>query len=260
MSFFIYIRGVKIITGLNLVIDIGNTFTKIAVFREEAIFELTSIASNQLEKSVNFIDETVDRHNIKQVIVCSVGIDHNSLFRSFPHRFNKFIFFDHLTPIPINNLYMTSETLGKDRLAAITAAHHLYNNRNVLVFDAGTALTIDFISKEGDYKGGNISPGLEMRFKALHRFTKKLPLVKADVQFKRLIGNTTQTALISGVQNGILFEIKEYISRFKKEYPDLKIIFTGGDTIFFEKRIKNKIFADQNLVLKGLNIILNYNE
>ena len=162
------------------------------------------------------------------------------------------------TPVPINNLYKTPETLGKDRLAAVVGAHSLFPDKDVLVFDAGTALTIDFIDKEGNYRGGNISPGLNMRFRALHEYTQKLFLQSQsdDYQF---VGNDSASAITSGVQNGIIFEIDCYIDHFVKQFPKLVTILTGGDVNFLVDKIKRYIFAEPNLVFIGLMKIIEFN-
>jgi type III pantothenate kinase len=245
---------------LNLVVDIGNTLTKIAVFKDDDLFDLTIKPSENIEEVSKSLRQMITKQPVQNAIVSSVGYAFDDFFKTLTDQIQTNISFDHLTKIPIKNKYRTPETLGKDRLAAMVAANHLFKNKNVLVFDAGTALTVDFINAKGEYRGGNISPGLEMRFNALNHFTKKLPLIETDQEFAKAMGENTREAILCGVQNGIVDEINAYIYRFKKKYPNLKIIFTGGDTFFFEKRIKNKIFADQNLVLKGLNIILNYNE
>ena len=163
------------------------------------------------------------------------------------------------TPLPIINNYKTSLTLGKDRLAAVVGASVLYPGKDVLVFDAGTCLTIDFINSDKEYVGGRISPGIEMRYNALHTFTDKLPLIKSEKN-TLVIGNDTKTSIISGVQQGILAEVKTIISEYKSKNTDTVFVFTGGDSFYFEKELKNSIFANPNLVLIGLNEILDYNE
>jgi type III pantothenate kinase len=256
MSFLFILAGKK----MYLIIDIGNTLTKAAVFKHRSIIETATVYSSYIEQIIDTIAGLKNKYSIRSVILSSVRSEDHEITGFLKKYFPKFIYFNQHTPVPIKNLYGSPETLGKDRLAGVVAAHDLFPERDVLVFDAGTALTIDFIDSEGNYKGGNISPGLEMRFNALNRYTKKLPLLSQDAKTNDLIGETTIKAIVNGVQNGILYEIKTYIMRFKRAYPDLQIIFTGGDAIFFEKRIKSKIFADPILVLKGLNIILIYNE
>jgi type III pantothenate kinase len=146
-----------------------------------------------------------------------------------------------------------------DRLAAVIAANHLKPGKDLLVIDAGTCITYDFIDKDGRYHGGNISPGMQMRFKALNYFTNKLPLVasQGEIEFH---GQTTETAIRSGVIYGIEHEISGYILQLQKNYPDLLVFLTGGDDFSFDTKLKSVIFADRFLVLKGLNRILEYND
>ena len=162
------------------------------------------------------------------------------------------------TPVPIGNAYLTPATLGRDRLAAAVGAATLYPGRNALIVDFGTAVTLDFVSADGVFRGGCISPGMAMRFRALHEYTAALPLCDAT-DSAELLGRTTDEAVRLGVMNSLAFEIEGYIARMQGEIEDLCVIFTGGDTNFFAKRIKNTIFANCNLVFWGLNRILEYN-
>ena len=155
--------------------------------------------------------------------------------------------------------YKNPETLGKDRIANIVAVSEEYPNKNVVVIDAGTCITYDFINKDQEYLGGRISPGLEMRYKSLNEFTELLPKLSVSGESK-FIGDDTESSIYSGVEQGVLSEVNSLIFGFRKENEDLIVVVTGGDTFFFENALKNIIFADQNLVLKGLNIILKYNE
>ncbi|MGZ4038048.1 MAG: type III pantothenate kinase, partial [Bacteroidia bacterium] len=148
---------------------------------------------------------------------------------------------------------------GSDRLAASVGAFGLYPGQDTLVVDAGTCVKYNFTNRNNEYLGGAISPGLQMRFKAMHQLTGRLPLVIPDDQFNKLVGTTTEESLLSGVINGLIHETDGFINDYKKQYPQLKVVFTGGDTSFFVKRLKNSIFADHDLVLKGLNDILIYN-
>jgi type III pantothenate kinase len=165
---------------------------------------------------------------------------------------------DEKTPLPIKNEYRTKSTLGKDRLAAVVGANDLYPNTNILVIDAGSAITYDLISAEGKYLGGNISPGIEMRFKALYQFSSKLPKVEKQ-PFKKLYGTGTQEAILAGVQHGVVFEVDNAISAFKEFYNNLKVIITGGDAEFFDNKLKNSFFVHFNLLALGLNRILEHN-
>jgi len=240
---------------MNLIVDIGNTFTKLFVFKNELI-----IHSHQF-KTIDRYDfnEIYGRYaQIKWAIISSVAEINDELVCQIKNNVEQLIILDAKTPLPIKNLYKTPETLGKDRIAAIVGAYNIYPKQNVLAIDAGTAITFDFINEYGEYLGGNISPGLNMRFNALNYYTKKLPLLQKKEQFET-IGTSTDEAIIAGVQNGIIFEIESYISRFSTDFVHLKVILTGGDTFFFAHKLKCTIFAQPFLVAIGLNRILQNN-
>jgi type III pantothenate kinase len=165
---------------------------------------------------------------------------------------------EHTTPMPIRNLYATPHTLGIDRLAAAVGAMEIYPKCNILVADLGTAVTIDFVSAAGEFVGGNITLGAAGRFRALNDYTAGLPLVSLDDEVEA-IGSDTVSAIRSGVVNGITYELEGYIARAEAKFEDLRIIFTGGDANYFAKRLKNAIFATGDLVVFGLNTILEYN-
>jgi type III pantothenate kinase len=173
-------------------------------------------------------------------------------------KMNYFMEMDPGLQFPFRIAYQTPETLGKDRLAAIVGAYTKFPKQNVLVIDAGSAVTYDILTDQEEYVGGNISPGLEMRYKALHQFTGRLPLVTPEIT-GNTYGRTTREAINEGVLQGMLYEVEGYIARWQKIYEDLKIILTGGDANFFEKKLKNGIFVNLNLVTNGLNTILNIN-
>ena len=160
--------------------------------------------------------------------------------------------------LPIRNKYKTPDTLGNDRLANAIAANFLFPEHNVLVIDAGTCVKYDFVSAKGEYLGGSISPGLDMRFKAMHEFTGKLPLVKYG-KSKSLIGNTTLTAMQTGVVIGMTEEMKGFVKRYQAQYKNLKIILTGGDSQRFVNDLNLSIFAASDLVNIGLNEIIRFN-
>ena len=160
--------------------------------------------------------------------------------------------------LPIKNNYQTPETLGIDRITGVIAACNVSEGNPVLIIDMGTAITYDFADREGIYRGGGISPGMEMRFKALNSFTARLPLVKAS-KFPSLLGDSTTTCILSGVIHGIQAEVTEIIRRYKTEFGDnVQIFLTGGDAPFFENHLKNINFADSNLILKGIYYILTH--
>ncbi len=245
---------------MNIIIDIGNSYLKLSLFKEDHIVESLTFGKTDVREVLSVLNNRFRKHrDIKKSILSSVSGVNFELENFLTKSTDFYIKVNHETKVPIKILYKTPETLGIDRLAAVIGANNIFPNENVLIFDAGTALTVDFINSDREYIGGNISPGLEMRYKALNKFTDKLPLLKIDNEFEKIIGNTTNEAIQGGVQNGIVHEIKGYIDSFEKIYPNLKIIFTGGDAFFFDRKIKKDIFAAPEIVLRGLNRILEYN-
>ncbi len=245
---------------MNLIADIGNSYTKLAIFDNDILTEKYSFKNEDSENINEKIINLKKRFScLNSFILSSVKNENIELEKLIKKQFKNYIFFNNETPVPVKNMYKSPETLGKDRLAGIVAAGNIFPNTNVLVFDAGTALTIDFINDRSEYLGGSISPGLAMRFKALNEFTDKLPQVTVHDGFDSDYGTVTEDAIRSGVQNGILYEVEGHIRMFSEKNKDLKVTFTGGDTFFFERRLKKQIFAEPNLVLIGLNIILKYN-
>ncbi len=234
---------------MNLIIDIGNTLVKYAVFNNDQLVEI--LKTSEIERGK--VNTLIKEFDIKNVIISSVRKEMNWNLDV------EVIHLSHKTSLPINLNYKTPETLGKDRIANIVAVSEEYPNKNAVVIDAGTCITYDFINKNKEYLGGRISPGLEMRYKSLNEFTELLPKLSVSGESK-FIGDDTDSSIFSGVEQGVLSEVDSLISVFRKENEDLIVVVTGGDTFFFENALKNSIFADQNLVLKGLNIILKYNE
>jgi type III pantothenate kinase len=163
-----------------------------------------------------------------------------------------------MLPLPIKILYATPQTLGVDRIAGSCGALQLFPGKNTLVIDAGTCITYDFTDSSKQYYGGSISPGLKMRFQAVHTFTARLPLV-SPAENPELIGNSTETSIQSGIVNGTVAEIDGIIDRYRQKYPDLQVILCGGDGPFFENKLKASIFASPDLVLIGLNSVLIHN-
>lgn len=240
---------------MNLVIDIGNSRIKLALFSERDLMFNVPLDEVKPEQIKVLLDEHDD---LKHAIVSSVR-DYPEELKSFlENNFENFIELNADTPVPLINCYETPETLGKDRLAAAVGATEIFPGRNVLVIDAGTAITYEMVTAENKYLGGNISPGLTTRFKALHHFTGKLPLVMPTDDFP-ILGTNTQSAIQAGVQIGLLFEVQQYIDYFNTNYENLEIIITGGDAKFFDNKLKNSIFVHFNLTLIGLNRILEYN-
>ena len=199
------------------------------------------------------------KYSIKKGIIASVISLSNTIKNQLEGLPFPIMELTYQTPIPITNLYKTPQTLGVDRLAAVIAANYLKPKCHLLVIDAGTCVTYDFIDSKGHYHGGNISPGMRMRLKALSSFTDKLPKVSPKGELLPL-GQTTETAIRAGVLHGIEYEMSGYIKVFRKKYPDLLVFLTGGDKFSFDENLKSLIFADRFLVLKGLNRILEYND
>jgi type III pantothenate kinase len=235
---------------MNLVVDYGNTQAKVAIFNQQ------NLEKKEVFTSQEGLREFLQAVEAKSVIISSVNADASKI-SEWVHATNKIIL-THSTPLPITIKYSTPETLGVDRIAGACGAFQLFPNQNTLVIDAGTCITYDFVDKQTNFLGGGISPGMRMRFQAMHTLTAKLPLVKPTDPVS-LVGITTEGSMQSGVINGIIEEINGIVSRYQIEYPDLQAILTGGDGAFFENKLKASIFACPNLVLIGLNSILVHN-
>jgi type III pantothenate kinase len=236
---------------MNLVIDYGNSAAKVG------IFDHLSLIEKLLFHSLRELEDLIRKEKYENFIVSSVNAD-AALIYSWAENGEKKFILEKTLPLPIRNLYLTPETLGMDRLAAVCGARQMFPSENCLVIDAGTCITYDFIDRQGDYQGGSISPGLNMRFQAVHTLTAKLPLVSPKENVS-LVGNTTETCIQSGVINGLLAETDGIIRQYKEKFKDLRVILCGGDSGFFENQMKASIFASPDLVLIGLNSILIYN-
>jgi len=242
---------------MKLVIDIGNSFVKSAVFDGLKIVEL----NKSPEFSVQELSVLLDKYKLIDSAILSSVRKNTGTIELFLDQKLHFVSLESKTPLPFKNSYATPETLGKDRIAAVAGAQSLYPEQDVLVIDAGTSITYDLLTAKGEYLGGGISPGLQMRFDALHTLTSKLPLVEANYNKEiNLIGNSTKKSILTGVQNGVLQEVDGIIERYQSDFPGLKIIICGGDNKYFDKYLKNNIFAAPNLVLQGLINILQFNE
>lgn len=243
--------------ALRLCIDVGNTRTKVGEFEDDELLRVHTFSNEEVLKNSKMLDEM----ELEAVILSSVN---QKVSKSLDLNNKKFFTLElsHATPLPIKTLYLTPETLGKDRIALAVGAYKTFPRTNVLVIDAGTCITYDFINREGVFLGGAISPGIQMRLKSMHFGTDSLPMIQWDPKSKalpELNGNSTISSMLSGVVNGVNGEMTSFIVKYSKNRPDLRVILSGGDADFFEKELKNGIFADPNLVLKGLNEILRYN-
>ena len=239
---------------MQLVIDIGNTRVKAALFEGKELKQ-----NFVFDSTKELIDSgIIEKNPIKNCILASVVNEIGDFISELKGRLNVLIF-NAETPTPIKNLYKSAHSLGSDRLAGAVGGNFLFPDKNVLIIDAGTCIKYNFVTKDNQYLGGGISPGLQMRFKAIHTFTSRLPLLEVDEKMDDLIGTDSNESIVSGAQKGAVAEVDGIIEQYKQQYPDINVVLTGGDVKFFEKRLKNSIFADQNLILKGLNEILEYN-
>ena len=241
---------------MNLVVDVGNTLIKLAVFNgNNQVFKKT-VLKTDFDKALDFLYEEFG--TIEKAMLSVVGTFSDKSRAKLEKRM-KVHFISPSTKLPFANKYTTPETLGFDRIALVSAAASQFPNKNVLIIDVGTCITYDIINNEGHYLGGAISPGIDMRYKALNYFTEKLPLLDANLPHK-LTGNSTQTSIHSGIINGVSFEIDGIITAYKQENQDLTVILTGGNAHFLRDRLKNSIFANPNFLLEGLNFLLEFNQ
>ncbi|HEY0771802.1 MAG TPA: type III pantothenate kinase [Sphingobacteriaceae bacterium] len=235
---------------MNLVVDYGNSAAKVGIFDHQNLVE------NRAFESLESLQRFVSTSAVDAILISSVKEDPEKILAQSKAE-KKFVLTPDL-PLPIQNKYATPRTLGMDRIASACGAWALFPRENSLSIDAGTCITYEVLDKNGNYRGGAISPGLSMRFKAVHTFTAKLPLISPKENVP-LIGDSTETSIQSGVINGLVAEIEGFISRYQKEFGSLRVILCGGDARFFENQLKASIFASPELVLIGLNSILNYN-
>ena len=204
------------------------------------------------------LEELLSEWPVRRAVVASTRGEVDDVAAMLRGRVDYLLEFTSQTPVPIGNAYLTPETLGRDRLAAAVGATVLYPGENVLIVDFGTAVTIDLVTADNTFRGGCISPGVKTRFRALHHFTRKLPLCEL-IDREVFMGRDTVSAIEGGIVNGIVYEVEGYIRDLERKYDGLRIIFTGGDSNFFAKRVKKPIFATYDLVAYGLNRILEYN-
>ena len=237
---------------MNLTLDIGNTQSKLAVFNNS----LVVVKTFDSEFIIDEIDDFLLLYpSIKNLIVCSVTDITLNLEK---YNFNNVHFVSSNSNIPFENLYLSKDSLGNDRIALVSSASISYPGKNVLIIDAGSCITYDFINDKNQYLGGAISPGLNMRYKSLNEFTSKLPLVSFESSDK-LIANQTIDSINVGVANGVVFEIEGFVRQYLSEYDNLTVILTGGNSDFLSNQLKISIFANQNFLLEGLNNLIKLN-
>ncbi|MFI3281921.1 MAG: type III pantothenate kinase [Rikenellaceae bacterium] len=239
---------------MNLIIDIGNSRVKVAVVEGQRIIDYA--ATDDYDE--NIVKNFAQKYDISRSIVSSTRGVQSGVVDSVRGIVGHCLFFDTELKIPLSVQYSTPHTLGRDRLAAAVGAREMFAEGDMLIVDFGTAITIDLVTRDGGFEGGSISVGLMLRFRALHDFTASLPF--CEPSFDELdIARSTHDAVVQGVMNGVCYEIEGYISRYLQKYDKLSVIFVGGDAKFFEKRIKNTIFVDRELLFRGLSRILDYN-
>jgi type III pantothenate kinase len=235
--------------------DIGNTATKLAVFQSDKMIQVQTVATTNMLAEVEALLKKFSRvkHGLLSSVKMIDDLELKRLQKLLPIKILDVSF-----QLPFKNAYDTPHTLGVDRLALMAAAVQQYSKRNVLVIDAGSCVTYDFMDSNQNYLGGAISPGVEMRYKALETFTSNLPILEKTPPNQR-IGSSTEASIHSGVIHGLLHEMEGTIKEYQNKYPDLTVILTGGDTDFLCKQFKISIFANSNFLLEGLNFLLEFN-
>lgn len=228
---------------MNLTVDIGNTAIKVAMFNNKLLIRAAKL--NSLNEVGEFVGNDIPEHTIVSTTRKEEPI-------SLPF---EYISLSQNTSLPIRLNYSTPNTLGKDRIALAVAGNMRFPNNHVLIIDCGTCITYDFVDYDGVYQGGGISPGLNMRFKAMNNFTGNLPLLEPNYKVN-LIGKSTVESMQSGVLMGMAKELDGIIDEYKSIFEDLLVLITGGDGEYFANQLKNDTFADSNLLMKGLNHIL----
>jgi len=236
-----------------LCFDFGNTLLKCGVFIIDRLTEVVSLENDQQQT----IEKLLDKYKPECTILSSV-IDHPKEIENLLAERSSFVKLDFSTKLPFTTPVSKPQTIGADRLALAAFAAFFYKGQNNLIIALGSCITYNFINKYNSFNGGSISPGMQMRFKALNHYTAKLPLVKVDWDFP-LIGYDTNTNILSGVLLGMAAEIDGIIDAYKEKFGKFNVLLTGGDTANFAQHLKNKIFADPYLILKGLYAISKYN-
>lgn len=235
--------------NITLCFDFGNTRLKCGVFKDEELTEVLTLNDD----SNSTIENLLEQYSPKKTILSSV-IDHSIDIETILAEKTSFHKLSAQTVLPFTTPVGKPETIGADRLALAAAAVHFYKGKNNLVIGLGSCVTYNFINKYNSFIGGSISPGMEMRFKSLNAYTAKLPLIQADWNFP-LIGYDTRTNILSGVLLGLAVEIDGIIYKYRDKFTNFNVLLTGGDALYFAHHLKNKIFADPDLIFKGLYAI-----
>lgn len=245
---------------MDLVLDFGNSYKKFALFDGDQIIALESVHTGyeNIQTFTESFLQKIPSGKPDKTILASV-VDYPESFDKYLISKSRFFKLNQNMPFPVQLDYNSPETLGKDRISVSSASHVLFPGHNVLAIVAGSCITYDFTDASGTYRGGAISPGVNMRFRSLNNFTAHLPLLKGKSKVE-LTGKDTEKSILSGVMIGIRTEIDGVIDQYRSIYENLTVLLSGGNLNYFDKSLKNNIFAIPNLVLKGLKIILDFNE
>ncbi len=238
---------------MNLIIDIGNTRTKLALFEQYSMRKTETFDQLTIEAITSFFGQ----EKIENCILSAVK-GYDSSIKDYLNTFPFFIELSSDTPLPYTNTYSTPKTLGKDRLALVSGAMAAYPEQDVLVIDSGTCVTYDLLTAGKVYTGGAISPGIDIRFKSLNTFTNQLPQIEYR-EIDNIVGKSTEESILSGVVFGLISEVDGMIERYTELYKNLTVVITGGNAHFFVKKLKNSIFAHPFILVEGLNHILLFN-
>ena len=240
---------------MNLVIDIGNNYFKIGIYKNSDLIYFFSENNYKIEFEIN---KLLNKNNdLSYALISNVSsINIIDLFKNYKI---KVLELDSTFDFPFKIHYKTQSTLGNDRLALVAAASLHYPGLNKVIIDVGTCITVDFVDYKNHFFGGSISPGIEMRYMSLNNFTSNLPLLKISNKFK-FPGDSTESSIHAGVIGGVCNEIRGFIDNITSKHGSVKVILTGGNAKFLSKTLKFAIFANQNFILDGLNRILNLNK
>ncbi|MCM1034581.1 MAG: type III pantothenate kinase [Paludibacter sp.] len=243
---------------MNLCIDQGNSRTKVALFQDDERLLKTFIY-----KSFTSVDaeRLFSLYPVSDCIISSVAHTAPAVINALHRHSRHFVLFDHTTPVPIENKYDTPQTLGQDRLAAAVGANYLCPNENLLIIDAGSAITYDYVNDNNQYIGGNIAPGIKMRLSVLRQMTKRLPAVEVEEhQLIPLFGKNTRDAIAAGVLRGVTFEVKGYMRTLQERVEHFQTFLTGGNAPYISANLQTEVRMEKHLVLIGLNHILEYSK
>lgn len=238
---------------MNLIVNIGNTNTKLGLFQVDVLASHVSVQNEKIDDILQFISTA----KVQKTILSATKQVNQTIIDTLLQK-GSFVDMNENTKLPFSVEYKSRKSLGDDRLAAVAGASVVEQDEDRLVITAGTCITYNILTKDNVFLGGGISPGVFMRFRAMNAFTGNLPLVENKL-FDHLIGRSTEQSIQSGVRKGSVAEMDGIISQYKLLYPKIKVFICGGDASFFESRLKNKIFAHANLELIGMNEILKYN-